>query len=309
MAIAHGLVAACWQEQALAAMAGSGGCTWGLALLGLGTERDVIAVTILDSSAAWASATRMVAANRDLLVAIAGVFYLLPGLAGAVFVPSPTMTSGMTEAQMLHIMQDYYASSLPALLGLSLLPMVGMLTMLVVMLDAARPTVAQAIRQSLRALPSYFASQLLIALAILPLSLAMMLVLTLFLPDRIALSVAFGILLYPIMRTMLIGPVVAGRIERNPVAAIRESIRLTKGNAGRILLFIGLAGFVFLVVYGLAMMFVGVVLVLMFKGEPQRLIGEGVAGVLLAVGYTYFVAMLAAIHSQLAAPKSGTASG
>lgn len=264
-------------------------------------------VTILDSSAAWASATRMVASNRDLLVAIAGVFYVLPGLAGAVFVPSPAMTSGMTEAQMLEVMQDYYASSLPALLALSLLPMLGMLTMLVVMLDAARPTVAQAIRHSMRALPSYFASQLLIALGVLPLSMAFAVVLSLFLPDRIAVSVSLGILLYPIMRTMLVGPVVAGQTARNPVAAIRESFRLTKGNAGRILLFIGLAGFVFLVIYGLAMMFVGVVLVLIFKGEPQRLIGEGVAGVLLAVAYTYFVAMLAAVYNQLVGAAPGAA--
>jgi len=235
-------------------------------------EREMTAVKTLDSSAAWASATRMVAANRDLLMAIAGVFFVLPGLAGAVFVPSPAMTSGMTEAQMLACMQNYYASSFPILLLLSLLPMAGMLTMLVAMLDATRPTVAEAIRRSLRALPSYFAAQLLIAFAILPLSMALASVLALALPDRVAVSVALGILLYPIMRTMLVGPVVAGQAVRNPVAAIRESIRMTRGNAGRILLFIGLAGFVFLVVYGLVMMFVGVVLVLVFKGSPSVLL-------------------------------------
>jgi hypothetical protein len=264
-------------------------------------------VTTLDSSAAWASATRMVAANRDLLMAIAGVFYVLPGLAGAVFVPSPAMTPDMTEAQVLAVMQDYYASSLPALLILSLFPMAGMLTMLAAMLDTARPTVAQAIRHSLRALPSYFAAQLLVALVILPVSMALASVLALLLPDdRLAVSVALGLLLYPIMRTMLVGPLVAGKGVRNPVAAIRESIRLTRRNAGRILLFVGLAAFVFLVVYGLVMMFVGVVLVLMFSGEPQRLLGEGVAGVLLATGYTYFVAMLAAIYSQLASDAAGS---
>ncbi|WP_421851459.1 hypothetical protein [Novosphingobium sp.] len=265
------------------------------------------AVTTLDSSAAWASATRMVAANRDLLMAIAGVFFVLPGLASAVFVPLPAMTPEMNEAQVLACMQDYYASSLPVLLLLSLFPMAGMLTMLVAMLDTARPTVAQAIRHSIRALPSYFAAQLLIALAILPVSMALASVLALLLPDRLAVSVALGLLLYPIMRTMLVGPVVAGTGVRNPVAAIRESVRLTRRNAGRILLFIGLAAFVFLVVYGLVMMFVGVVLVLMFKGEPQRLLGEGVAGVLLAIAYTYFVAMLAAIYSQLASDPAGPA--
>ena len=108
---------------------------------------------------------------------------------------------------------------------------------------------------------------------------------------------------------MLVGPVVAGQAVRNPVTAIRKSIRMTRGNAGRILLFIALAGFVFLVVYGLVMMFVGVVLVLMFKGEAQRLLGEAVAGVLLAVAYTYFVAMLAAIYTQLADNAQGDANG
>lgn len=263
------------------------------------------AVTTLDSSAAWASATRMVAANRDLLMAIAGVFYVLPGLAGAVFVPSPAMTPDMSETQMLAVMQDYYAGSLPVLLVLSLLPMAGMLTMLVAMLDTARPTVGQAIRHSVRALPTYFAAQLLIALGILPVSIALASLLALLVGDRLAVPIALGLLLYPIMRTMLVGPVVAGEGVRNPVTAIRESFQLTRRNAGRILLFIGMAAFVFLVVYGLVMMFVGVVLVLMFKGEPQRLLGEGVAGVLLAVGYTYFVAMLAAIYRQLLGDAAG----
>ena len=89
---------------------------------------------------------------------------------------------------------------------------------------------------------------------------------------------------------------------------LAEHLGLLQNRLCGLLLFIGLAGFVFLVVYGLLMMFVGVVLVLMFKGEPQRLLGEGVAGVLLAVGYTYFVAMLAAVYGQLADPDSGTPS-
>ncbi len=261
----------------------------------------------LDSSAAWASATRMVAVNRELLLAIAGFFVLLPGLAAAVFVPSPAMTPAMTEAQMLGVMQDYYASSWPILVLLSLPPMAGMLTMLAVMLDDARPTVGAAIRCSLIALPSYFAAQVMIGLAILPLSLAVATLLVLVLPPTLAVSFALGLQLYPVMRTMLVGPVVAGQAERNPVAAIRASIRLTHGNAGRMLVFFGLAGFVFLVVYGLIMMFVGVVLVNLLQGDLQRLAEEGVAGVLLAVCYTYFVAMLAAVYNQLATTTPETA--
>ena len=264
-------------------------------------------VTRLDSSAAWKSATAMVDTNRDMLMAIAGVFFLLPGLIGAVFVPAPVVRPGVSDAQMMDAMQDYYAGSLPILLLLSLIPMAGMLTMLVTMLDAARPTVGQAIRRSLSTIPSYFAAQMIVALGILPVLLVVVAGLSLALPDRLATAIAFGALMYPVMRTMLIAPVIAGRPERNPIAAIRESLRLTKGNTGRMLAFIGLAGFLFLVVYGLVMMFVGVVLVLTTGGETQRLLAETISGVLLAVGYTYFVAMLAAIYGQLAVPTAGQA--
>ncbi len=259
-------------------------------------------VTRLDASAAWKSATAMVAANRDMLMAIAGVFFLLPGLIGAVFVPAPVIAASMSDAQKMDAMQAYFASSLPVLLLLSLVPMAGVLTMLVVMLDGSRPTVSEAIRRSLGALPSYFAAQLLIGLGILLALAFVVAALALLLPDRLAASIALAVALYPVMRTALVGPVMAGRGDRNPVAAIRESLRLTKSNTGRMLAFIGLAGFVFLVVYGLVMMFVGVVLVLTTDGEAQRLLGEAISGVLQAVAYTYFVAMLAAVYGQLAAP-------
>lgn len=259
-------------------------------------------VTTLDSSAAWASATRMVAANRDLLMAIAGVFFLLPWLAGAIFVPPLPSTRGMSEVQVIETIQSYYSAAIPILLPLSFLPMAGMLTMFFAMLDNERPTVAQAIRKSLSALPTYVAAQLLVGLSILPLSLLLALVL----PDWVALAVAFAALLYLSMRTMLVGPVVTVRRERNPVRSIRESIRLTRGNAGHILLFVALAALVFLVVYGLVMMFVSVVLVLILQGEPQRIVGEIIDSALKAFGYTYFVAMLAAIYRQLANDMAGS---
>lgn len=262
------------------------------------------AVTTLDSSAAWASATRMVAANRELLTAIAGVFFLLPWLAGAILVPPLPSTKGMSEAQVLETIQSYYGAALPVLLPLSLLPMAGMLTMLVAMLDSGRPTVAQAIRKSIFALPSYVAAQLLVGFAVLPLSM----ILALLLPDWIALAIAFGALLYLSMRTMLVAPVMAVKHARNPVLSIRESIRLTRGNAGQILIFIALAALVFLVIYGLVMMVVSVVLVLILQGEPQRIVGEVVDSALKAVGYTYFVAMLAAVYDQLAHVPTGPSS-
>jgi len=258
-------------------------------------------VTKLDSSAAWASAAGMVAANRDVLLAIAGVFFLLPSLAAAVFVPAPVFVTGMSERQMLEALQRYYASSLPVLVVLSIVSMAGMLTMLVAMLDTARPTIGQAIGRGLRAIPSYIGAQLMIALAVLPFAMILVAVLAQGIAERFAAAIVFAAGLYPIMRTMLVGPVMAHMREHSPISAIRASFRLTRGNAGRLLTFIGLATFVFLVVYGLIMMLVGFVLVLATAGEPQRLIGEAIAGVLQAIGYTYFVAILAAVYGQLSA--------
>lgn len=241
----------------------------------------------------------MVAANREVLAPIAGVFFFLPGLASAIFVPAPQVQSGMTQAQMMDAMQSYYASSLPLLVLLSLIPMAGMLTMLVAMLDPGRPTIGEAIRRSIGALPSYFAAQLLVALALTPLVLLLVGLLGAILPATLAVAMTMAALLWPVMRTMLIGPVIATGGRRSPLAAIRESLRLTRGNSGRMLGFVGLAGLLFLVVYGLVMMVVGVVLVLVSGGEPQRVIAEAISGLLTSAAYTYFVAILAAIHEQL----------
>ena len=267
------------------------------------------AVTNLDSSAAWASATRMVAANRDLLMAIAGVFFVLPWLASSVFVPAPVLADSLPEAQKIAHLQAYLARSLPLLLGLSLPTMVGLLTMLVSMLDPARPTVGQSIRRGLGVFPAYFASQLLIVLAWTLAGGAFAAAASLLMRDTVALALMIGALLYFVMRTILVAPVMARQAGRNPVLAIRESIRLTRGNVGRMLAFIGLAALLFFIVYGLLMMVVSVVLVMMLQGEPQRLLGEGIGCILLAIGNTYYVAMLAAIYTQLAGAGVDPASG
>ena len=257
-------------------------------------------MTRLDSSAAWKSATALVSANRDVLVALAGVFFLLPALVDAVFMPTPQFATGQSEQQIAQALMAYYADSFPMLLLLSLLPMIGMLTMLVVMLDPDRPTVGHAIRRSIGAVPSYFAAQFLVGLVILPFVTVVMAALSIVLPATLAAAMAMVMLVYPLMRAMMIGPVLAGGRDRNPIAAIRRSLAITHGNTGRMLAFIGLAMVVFFVIYGLTMMVVGVALVLTTGGETQRLLAEGISSVVLAVGYTFFVAMLAAIYRQLA---------
>jgi hypothetical protein len=241
-------------------------------------------------------------------MAIAGVFFLLPSLTAAVFVPAPIFHAGMSEQLMLNALQEYYTNSLPVLIVLALISTVGMLSMLMVQLDAARPTVGQAIWRSILATPTYIGAQLMIALAVLPLAMIVVAALAQGTAEHFATVIVFAAGLYPVMRTMLVGPALAQAQERSPMAGIRASLRLTRGNVGRLITFIGLAVFAFLMFYSLSMTLVGAALNLAVVGESQRLISEAIGGALQAIGYTYFVAILAAVYGQLSSHEREVAS-
>lgn len=255
-----------------------------------------------DSSAAWKSAQRLVLANRDVLLAIAGVFFLLPMLAWAVFVDPPQVNGTMNEQQLAEVLQGYYARNLPFLLPMSLMQMVGFITMLVGILDRTRPTVGEALRNCAVRVPAYFVAQLGIGLVALMVMVFVASLLTaLRVPMVLAATLGLAAMLVPLLRTVMVGPVLGVGKTHNPLLAIRASIALTRGNTGRILAFLGLAAIAFLVVYGVLMIVVGllVTMVLGADSDVGHLLTEAISALLYSVGYTYFVVMLAAIHGQL----------
>lgn len=251
----------------------------------------------------------MVARNREVLMAIAGVFFLLPSLAFAVFVPEPQLPAGAAPAELMAAMGAAYASAAPLLVVVSLLQMAGTLSVLIVMTDPARPTVGQAIRRGLAATGPYFLAQLMVAVG---LGVVFVVVATLAsLTGIVALAGVVVILLFAAMaycglRVILVATVIAIEAERNPVAAIRRSWGLTRGNAGRLALFLLLAAILFAVVYGLVMMLVGVVLVLTTGGDVQHVLAAAVSSAITAVALVYFAAMIAAVHRQITAPSRET---
>lgn len=234
-----------------------------------------------------------------MLVAIAGVFFLLPGLLGAVVLPRPDFKSGMNDQQMAEAVLRFYSDAGPLLLLLSLPLIVGFMTMLAVMLDRHRPTVGSAIVQSLKQLPSYLGAHILSTLAITTLWLTLATLLVLLLPPVLAVTISAAAMTWPMSRLLLVAPEIAVRRVRNPITAIRNSVRDTRGAYAPILLYFGPAFTLFFVMYGLVMIFVGVVLVQTTEGEAQRMIGEAIVGVLFAAGYTYFAAMIASCWQQL----------
>ena len=258
-----------------------------------------------DSNQAWKRAAAQVSTNRDVLAALAGVFFLLPSLAFALFMPQPAPPPGTPTADMLVTARNYYLTALPLVLPMLLLQALATLAMLTLFTDRDRPTVAQALRLAVLAILPYIAAQLLLCLGLGAFGglFGGLAALTGSVPVVVIVVAAVVVLAaYVFVKTSLTAPVIAVERVRNPIVALRRSWRLTSGNSVRIALFYLLIGIAFLIVISIVMALVGIVLALALGpaiAEPVSAIVSSALGALMSV---YFVAILAAVHRQLAGP-------
>jgi hypothetical protein len=119
-----------------------------------------------DSNRAWKQASSQVSANRDVLIALSGVFFLLPVLAFSLFLPQPKPQPGMAADEMMALARGYYLSALPFLLPMVLLQATGTLAMLTLFTDRLRPTVGESIKRGLFAILPYVVAQLILGIGI-----------------------------------------------------------------------------------------------------------------------------------------------
>lgn len=261
-------------------------------------------MTKLDTNAAWKEASSLVSANRDVFLALAGVFFVLPSLALTVIGGEPEVVPGMQPAQISAAIGAFLASAW-WLIGLSLILQVsGMLAILTLMRDRTRPTVSEAIGGALQGLLPYLAASLLFAVvfglvgglaiaiggAVAPALAAVAFLLVL----------CFGI--FASIRLILIGPVIAVEGTRNPLTALQRSWSLTRGQFWRIFGFLALVVILFVVVLGVISLLVGVVLAIFTSGETQRVLGALLSSAMTAVLVVYLTGIYSAIHRQLAGP-------
>ncbi|MGN3975185.1 glycerophosphoryl diester phosphodiesterase membrane domain-containing protein [Tsuneonella sp. SYSU-LHT278] len=260
-----------------------------------------------DMGAAWNEAVRLLAANRQVLLIVAGVFFFLPYV-GFMLVFSNEMTaleasqaSNPDPRVMGEAMMGLYGQFWWLLLIMVVLQTIGVLGLLALLSDRSRPTVGEALGAGARLLLPYIGAQLLMSciyglLFLLPIAVG------------VGVSVATGVLLglvavvafaYLFTKFLMVPPVIA--IERvvNPLSALGRSWRLTKGNSIRLFLFVLLLFVAVLVVGGVIGMVAGLVLAL--AGPEVAQVGNAlVSGLINAVFYTIFLAVLAAAHRQLA---------
>lgn len=165
---------------------------------------------------------QMARANWAILLTVAGALVFLPDFARTLFIPGPKITEFGFAA--LAAINAYFLANWLPIIAASLVMRWGEATLFVLLLDTARPTVADALMTGLRLLPLYFLTNALVTLIAL-LGFAALIVPGIYLVGRL---------------TMATPAVVAERIG-NPLRAVERSFALSRGNGW------GIAGLVFLV--------------------------------------------------------------
>ena len=273
---------------------------------------------------------RLVSANREVLLVMAGVFIFLPTVAMAFFT-GPQQAEILTNffnalhhggadfkdpafMAKMQAMNAANASLMPFTLLLMLASVVGKLGMMALLTDHRRPTVGEALMIGVKSLPTLIAVAVLLFIGYLLFALGAglaigLLAVVLGLISQtlvgifivVAIIAIFGALAVILTRLAMVYPVTIIKGEGNPIEVIQSSWRMVKGNTRRLFLFFLLLFIAYLVVTSVAaMVLIGLVTALAGKGVGLTL-GTGIVqGGLAAVFGVVFTALLVAIYRQLA---------
>lgn len=263
-----------------------------------------------DMSAAWSEAMRLIAANRQVVAVVAGVFFFLPYLIFMLLFMNQMAALEAAQAgnpdpeAMGEAMMGFYGDIWWVVLLAAVVQGIGMLGLLALLTDRSRPTVGEALKTGAKLVLTYLGAQMLISVILGLLILVPIAVGT-------AASVTAGVLLgaaaavvfvYLFIKFLLTPAVIAIERQANPLSALGRSWRLTSGNSLRIFLFVFLLFIAVAVVGGVFSMIAGLIFAL--GGPETSLIGQAVmSGLVNAVFYVIFLGVLAAIYRQLAGPS------
>lgn len=268
-----------------------------------------------DMSAAWNEATRLMGANRDVLLIVAGVFFFLPNVIFSLVFSNEMAALESAQAKKLdpeamgQAMVAFYGDIWWMVLIIAVVQGIGMLGLLVLLSDRSRPTVGEALKTGATLLLPYLGAQILMTcfyglLALIPISIgvagspAVGVVVGLF---------AFVLVCYLFTKFLLVSPVIAVERVANPIGAMGRSWRLTKGNSLRLFFFVLLLLVALIVVGGVVSAILGLGFAL--AGAEIAMVGNAiVSGMVNAVFLVIFLAVLAAMHRQLAGPAPETVS-
>lgn len=268
----------------------------------------------LDMGKAWNDATALLARNKDVVWIMAGVFFFLPTAIVGMMTPQTEPVpppQGATPEQIISQMSEQFGSLYADIWWVMILSgiaqAIGVLALLTLLTDRARPTVGEALRTGAIGVVSYITAQLLFFIGL-------SVVLGIVVGGGFAANMALGailiipaliLLVYASIKISLLAPVIAIERQLNPIAALVRSWKLTKGNSLMIFAFYVL---LFLVIFVISLI-AGLVLSLFAA------LGDSVGSIVLSLGqglitmaYTsVIVAVMASIYYQLSGEVRGVA--
>lgn len=195
----------------------------------------------IDFMQCWDNALHILAAKREFLVAIAGVFVLLPTLAMGLFIPPPDIGDNESVNRLLEIISAYYASNGIWFALASLITGYGSLAMLSLILGGSGGgdrSISQILGAAFRLYPANVIASFISGLAIFA---------------GASLFILPGLYFY--IKFCLTASVIADTDEKSPLTALRRSWALTNGNSIRIFFFLAIillvAGIIYMITSGI----------------------------------------------------------
>lgn len=261
----------------------------------------------LDLNAAWDHAVRLVGANREVMLVLAGVFFFLPYVLFVLLVPIPEFAeiagpSGQASPALRAAVNGFLADYWWAIALLALVQTVGGLAVMAVVGDPARPTVQAAMRRGGSHLLSAVAAQLLTSLITTLVLVLAVLAGALTGSEAIAGTAAvfaLPVIVWLLTRLSLNGAVIAIEGTANPLAALRRSWRMTRGNGLRLVAFYALLFAAFFVISQVLGLLVRLVTALP-GAELAEVLGALLSSLIYSALIVVVYAVLASVHRQLA---------
>jgi hypothetical protein len=229
-------------------------------------------------SAVWEDMMRMLRENARLLAAIAGVFFFLPALLIAQYLPPPETTD---PDRVFRDLIEYYSNAWPWLLLHSLVSMIGGAAMLRLVLVRGT-NVGAALGFGLMLLPFYFLLSLICGI-IIGLGCLLLLVPGLYLFGRLAPAVA----------------VMVAENRRNPIEAVSRSFQITTGNGWAVFGLVFIVGLVAGVVILVVTLLAGTIFALAAGQDLGGLLAAIVSSAMSAAFATLLLVLYAAIYRGL----------
>lgn len=265
-----------------------------------------------DMGSTWSRAMELVRDNFQLLAVIAGIFLLLPTL--AIYLLFPDIQSFVDPAADPEVVAEKMQEIIGPLLGIGAFAMFFQFAgygSMVALMGNNRPTVGEALKSGIKAVPSLFGVFFLFLIAYLLAAIVVAVPISIIagLAGAPALSVIavfliFAIVIYLLARMSMSMPVLMLENTLNPITAISRSFALTGPKQWAILLFWGILFAAYMVIALLLTGVFGLIAAMAGSGTVAMLIlgiFNGLTGMVVGM---VVCGLAVAMHGQLAGPSN-----